>query len=153
MPIPSRPPRTPHSSPSSFGFSLCFHSQWHAAEYQPAHRVADLLTKRSKLLQRLRAYGYRLQYLLPRSDWQGSRLHQLQVDFDDGRLQTDTFTDRFGIYPDLPFIEDIPSVCHADRCDVLEAQINALQAKMFNYRSHLGHAKRYTFKIQIQYIV
>ena len=93
-----------------------------------------------KLLQRLRAYGYRLQYLLPRSDWQGSRLQQLQVDFAEGRLQTDTFTDRFGTYPDLPFVEDIPSACHTDRCAVLEAQINALQAKIFNYRSHLGQA-------------
>ena len=62
--ILSRPLRTPPSSPSPFGFSLCFRLQWHAAEYQPAHRVADLFTKRSKLLLRLKAYGYRLQYLL-----------------------------------------------------------------------------------------
>ena len=117
-----------------------FHSQWHAAEYQPAHRVASLFSKRSKLLQHLRAYGYRLQYLLPRSDWQGPRLRQLQIDCEDGRLQTDTFTDRFGTYPDLPFIEDPPSICPADRCAVLEAQNGALQAKIFNYRSHLGQA-------------
>ena len=64
----------------------------------------------------------------------------MQVEFTEGRLQTDTFTDQFGTYPDLPFVEDIPSVCQADRCTVLEAQINALQAKILNYRSHLGNA-------------
>ena len=140
----ARPSR--HVFPNTTLLSILFwqlllsHSQWHAAEYQPAHRVASLFSKRSKLLQHLRAYGYRLQYLLPRSDWQSPRLRQLQVDCEDGRIQTDTFTDRFGTYPDLPFIEDPPSICPADRCAVLEAQNSALQAKIFDYRSHLGQA-------------
>ena len=78
--------------------------------------------------------------MLPRCDWQGPRLQQLQAELTDGSLKTDTFTDPFGSYPDLPFVEDLPSVCQADRCIVLEAQINALQVKIHTYRSHLGNA-------------
>uniref|UniRef100_A0A6T9DUX8 Uncharacterized protein n=1 Tax=Haptolina ericina TaxID=156174 RepID=A0A6T9DUX8_9EUKA len=138
--IQSRPLRTPPPSPPPFWYSFCFSLQWHAAEYQPFHRVADLFVKRSKLLLRLQAYSYRLQYVLPRSDWQGPHLQQLQAELTEGRMKTDTFTDRFGTYPDLPYVEDIPSVCQADRCTVLEAQINALQVKILTYRSHLGNA-------------
>eukprot|EP00326_Haptolina_ericina_P028560 CAMPEP_0181173812 /NCGR_PEP_ID=MMETSP1096-20121128/3198_1 /TAXON_ID=156174 ORGANISM="Chrysochromulina ericina, Strain CCMP281" /NCGR_SAMPLE_ID=MMETSP1096 /ASSEMBLY_ACC=CAM_ASM_000453 /LENGTH=185 /DNA_ID=CAMNT_0023261663 /DNA_START=259 /DNA_END=817 /DNA_ORIENTATION=- len=137
---PVTPSQNTTPLPTSLLVLVLFQFAVDAAEYQPFHRVADLFVKRSKLLLRLQAYSYRLQYVLPRSDWQGPHLQQLQAELTEGRMKTDTFTDRFGTYPDLPYVEDIPSVCQADRCTVLEAQINALQVKILTYRSHLGNA-------------
>ena len=48
---------------------------------------------------------------------------------------TDTFTDIFGTYPDLPQMEVPPSVCQADRCITLQRQIDVLFAKTHTYRA------------------
>ena len=115
------PPPTPfapiHSVPCS---------QWHASDFQSSYRVADLFVKRSKLLLQLQTCGYRLQYVLPCVNCQGPRLQRLFAEFSDGRMMTDTFTDRFGTHPDLPQMEALPSVCQADRCIVLQQHIDFL---------------------------
>jgi hypothetical protein len=66
------PPPTPFAPIHSVSCS-----QWHASDFQPSYRVADLFVKRSKLLLQMQTCGYRLQYVLPRVNCQGPQLQRL----------------------------------------------------------------------------